>query len=85
MRHSEMVITRQELENLLEYSTSLPSGVIVGKRWRRATRRGQPETNWLIGEYVESVVPGHVSVRWTWAMESPGVPHTGLMRPGSIV
>ena len=64
-------LTRDELEALPEYSISLPTGVIIGKRWKRninfmapsqmahpfdgAELRRQPD--WWIGEFVTDPNP----------------------------
>jgi hypothetical protein len=44
-------LTAEELAALPEYSTSLPTGVRAGKRWKRQKLFGSPEKGWLIGEY----------------------------------
>ena len=53
-----------ELMNLLEYSTSLPTGTTVGKRWKRAKNIRAPGEGWLIGEYTKSDVEGQVGISW---------------------
>lgn len=82
----ETVISREELAKLLEYSTSLPTGTTIGKRWRRdvhAVKRfhgvvpcDTPQ-EWMIGEYVEHSDPDTVGIRWSWAVVEPGVVHRG--------
>jgi hypothetical protein len=42
----EMRLTQRELDSMLEYSSSYPTGTTPGKRWKR--RDG---TGWVIGEY----------------------------------
>lgn len=54
--------TQRYLDSLLEYSSSLPSGTTVGKRWKRRVADG-----WYLGEYFkdETTPPDSVSVRWS--------------------
>ena len=52
-------MTMAELMMLPEYSSSLPTGTAIGKRWRR--KQG---TKWLTGEYVPSKKEGCVDVKW---------------------
>jgi hypothetical protein len=76
---SETVISREDLAKLGEYSTTLPTGTTIGKRWRRNVqvhRRGVP-AEWMIGEYVTDPNPAFVGIRWTWAVVEPGVVHRG--------
>jgi hypothetical protein len=53
-------ISRDELLQLPEYTTSLPTGTTIGKRWRRSKGDG----GWEIGEYVRSALPNHVGIKW---------------------
>lgn len=51
-------LTPEEFRALPEYSTSFPTGVIVGKRWRadlnaRERRMGTPAA-WIVREYAPS-------------------------------
>ena len=71
----EEVIDLKELENLLEYSTTLPTGTTIGKRWRRALRPRADVTEWWIGAYVEHPDPKLVGIEWAWAVSELGVPH----------
>lgn len=71
----EEVIDLAELESLLEYSTTLPTGTTIGKRWRRARRPGARVTEWWIGTYVEHPDPDRVGIEWVWAVSEPDVPH----------
>ena len=76
---AEELISREKLQALPEYSITVPTGVTIGKRWRKATvvARLDPRetTEWLIGTYVESSKEGYADVAWVWAVEAPGVPH----------
>lgn len=73
--HPVLEMTRQEFERLPEYSTSIPTGVTIGKRWRRCILPGHLSgfqgaaadiQHWRIGEYSrESVThPGEVDITW---------------------
>lgn len=46
-------------KDLPEYSTTLPTGTTVGKRWRRLHR-----DEWFLGEYIENPNPKVVSIKW---------------------
>lgn len=59
---SVVSLTRDEFEKLPEYSATLPTGVVIGKCWRRKMRANQ----WIIGEYVASATKEHhAEVRWS--------------------
>ena len=73
----ETIISKEELDKLLEYSCSIPTGVIIGKRWKRSSRYVKTGFDWMIGEYVKSNKPGHVGIKWTWAVSEPGCVHRG--------
>lgn len=78
----ETIITPTELADLLEYSCSIPSGAIIGKRWRRnlnayrKDRIGVP-AEWMIGEFVDIGSDKEVGIVWSWAVEAPGQPIRG--------
>jgi hypothetical protein len=82
----EIVIARADLAALPEYSCSIPTGVVVGKRWRRDVsfahaRRGRPNgppIEWVIGEYVAD--GENVAISWGWAVSAPGVIHRGGLK-----
>jgi hypothetical protein len=86
----EIVITRADLAALPEYSCSIPTGVVVGKRWRRDVTFGRralkhhldqdrPVALWVIGEYVACADPGTVEILWGWAVAEPGSVHQGAL------
>lgn len=52
-------LNQSELNALLEYSTSVPTGTTIGKRWKRKTDSG-----WLIGEYIPDQDPKRVGIKW---------------------
>lgn len=71
--HPLLRLTSAEFDALPEYSATLPTGVILGKRWKRCLLRWRTDkaqerdlTNWRIGEYTrESVThPGEVDITW---------------------
>lgn len=63
-----IMLSIKEFESLPDYSCSLPSGTIVGKRWRRRIpyRTDQPGPyEFYLAEYVESKLPGQIGITWT--------------------
>lgn len=53
------------LKDLLEYSTSMPTGVYAGKRWKRRWRDGEKK-GWTLGEYIDDgAEDGTLLTRWT--------------------
>lgn len=76
-REDVVMLTRAEFNALLEYSTSLPTGTTVGKRWKRnkaVTLRTTglsrvDRDDWWMGEYVEETQEpwksqGYVGIKW---------------------
>jgi hypothetical protein len=55
------VMERHELDSLLEYSYSVPTGTTIGKRWRRMIA-----FTWYLGEYTAdpSGHPDRVVIKW---------------------
>ncbi len=54
-----------EVNALLEYSCSLPTGTAIGKHWKRNMNwRTDKPPRWWRGEYVESAEPGMVDIEW---------------------
>ena len=84
----EEVITREALTDLLEYSVTVPTGVVIGKRWRSASmpsRFNADETEWYIRTYVAHPTdPNLAEIHTVWAVSKPGVPHRGRLRPGKL-
>lgn len=66
-----IVLPEPEFRALPEYSCSVPSGVVVGKRWRRHEPYRRAPTcdgrgdcgHWLLGEYVAD--DGMIAIAWT--------------------
>lgn len=77
-----VVISREELAALLEYSTSLPTGTTPGKRWRRnvqVLRRPVGEAEWAIGEY-GPIEGNYIQINWYWALDENHDVHRGDLR-----
>ena len=53
------VMSLVEFQELLDYSFSMPTGVVAGKRWKRLVDR-----KWMLGEYEDNEDPSKVDVRW---------------------
>lgn len=80
------VITREELGKLLEYSSSLPTGTIVGKRWRvdvhsNCRRLGRVpadiEPEWMIRRYTDHPDPKRIGIKQAWAVDENHDVHRG--------
>lgn len=77
----DLVISRKDLAVLLEYSCTIPTGTIIGKRWRRNVHFGtRIDPEWMIGEYIEDPDPKMVGIKWYWACSEPGKVHRGKLR-----
>lgn len=59
-----VAMTQAEVDALLEYSTTLPTGKTLGKRWKRQLYVGPKRGVWVLGEYVEDPDPAYVGIRW---------------------
>ena len=57
---TDAVMTRREFDELMEYSTSLPSGTTIGKIWKCHARND----TWWLGEYCETTLVGMVDIKW---------------------
>lgn len=55
-------MTQAEVDALLEYSTTLPTGKTIGKRWKRQLYAGPKRGAWLLCEYVEDPDPAYLAV-----------------------
>lgn len=87
MRISETVISVADLRLLPEYSCSLPTGTVVGKRWRRMLHHGATQEDyplekreWQIGEYVPHRNPSLIGIKWSWALDEDYEPHRGPLK-----
>jgi hypothetical protein len=51
-------LTKKELDDLPEYSLSIPTGVFLGKKWKRNVNVGTKDGPlWVMGEYTEHPNP----------------------------
>lgn len=48
----EVTLSDEEFDALLEYSTTIPTGVTVGKQWKRQLYYGKYRSEWVRAEYV---------------------------------
>jgi len=64
------VLTMKELDELLEYSDSFPTGTAIGKRWKRKSG-----SDWIVGQYVDIGNPVEVGIRWFWAVDENHQPY----------
>lgn len=64
------IMSRKEFDKLLTYSTSLPTGAFIGKRWKRQEQK--PDKNgwpvfidsWLMGEFAPNPDDKIVDLIW---------------------
>ncbi|NIE80031.1 hypothetical protein [Asaia sp. As-1742] len=67
-----LLVTLKYLENLPEYSCSLPTGTTPGKRWKGEVhfqpygKRSLPRIGWMISEYYEGpeLPPNRIGIHW---------------------
>lgn len=59
------VMSFKTFESLSDYSCTIPSGTIIGKRWRRREPYGGPG-EWWMGEYAETNPPDPNRVNIIW-------------------
>lgn len=66
------LLTEKELMALPNYSCTLPTGTVVGKKWRRDMNEPKrfhghdktlPEL-WWTGEFIPDDRPGMIGIRW---------------------
>ena len=67
------VMTKAAFDQLNDYSTSLPSGVYIRKRWKRNNAsvpglgpysRDYENPDWYLGEYTEDKDPAVAGIKW---------------------
>jgi len=87
-KRENLIISREELASLLEYSLSIPTGTIIGKRWRKDIHILDPrrqKAEWIIGEYYElpegdtEFGESQVGIRWYWAVDENHNIHMGAL------
>jgi len=56
-------MTQREFDRMNEYSTSMPTGVVEGKRWKR-----KEESRWYMGEYhsLEDIGDNRIKYKIRW-------------------
>lgn len=64
-----VVLTKQEFDELLEYSLTLPTGTTIGKKWKCRRPYRDPNPTWFLGEYVEETKEpwksqNYVGIKW---------------------
>lgn len=65
---------------LPEYSTSLPTGQRIGKKWRRKIPIPIGGWDWLLGEYLPDPDPGFVLIRWSYLRIAEAAILEGLVK-----
>lgn len=63
LRRHVTFVTQAEFDELREYSHTLPSGTVIGRRWKR--REPLARKGWVLGEYVACDIPNKVGIRWS--------------------
>lgn len=60
-------LTQEEFDQLPEYSLTLPSTTIIGRKWKC-----KDDIRWLLGTYVNHSDPTKVGIRWEiiWIMQN---------------
>lgn len=53
-------MTQKEFDAVLEYSSSIPTGTDLGKKWKRRCTDG-----WVMGEYYDIGSTTEVGIRWS--------------------
>lgn len=64
MKFSTLLISQEDFNRLPEYSLSVPTGAILGKRWKRRKHSTAECNEFYIGEYVRSNEPGYLDIKW---------------------
>jgi hypothetical protein len=57
-------LAQEELGALPEYSCSVPTGVRIGKQWKRKINYHDVSKGWMLGEYVEIGSKTEVGISW---------------------
>ena len=65
----EVTLTQQEVDSLLEYSHSLPTGKVIGKKWKGyfnvPSKDGKLEPTLLLCEYVVDPDPEFIGIKYS--------------------
>lgn len=65
-RVKTILITKQELDALYEYSQSIPSGELEGKIWKRSVETVNGDPRWQIGAFEKHEQEGKIWLKWYW-------------------
>lgn len=58
-------LSQQEFDALPDYSCSVPTGVVIGKKWKRRKEYRDADKGWLMGEYVASENEDEALIAWS--------------------
>jgi len=64
MLRDTILLTTDEFDSLPEYSSSLPTGTTIGKRWICKNDYDNESKGWVMGEYVDHPDPSKVGILW---------------------
>lgn len=70
-------LTLAEFDALLDYSSSIPTGTTIGKRWKRRKVYHDESRGWVVGEFVEHPDPDVVGIKWWHNIEITDRPNDG--------
>ena len=59
-----IILTKEEFDNLPEYSCSLPTGTTIGKKWKSKVNYNDSSKGWLLAEYIEIGKKDKVGIKW---------------------
>ena len=61
-----VLLSREDFDALPEYSCTLPTGVTIGKRWKRREPYGAEPANaaWFLGTYIDVGEKDAAGVEW---------------------
>ena len=58
------IVDPEMFSSLLDYSSSLPTGTTIGKRWKRRRDYHDESKGWVMGEYLADSDPDYVQIKW---------------------
>lgn len=67
----QVTLTQREVDDLLVYEWSLPTGKTIGKRWKRTDQRSP--SGWAMGTYAPDPDPNMVQIHWFHIVIAPPV------------
>ena len=68
----EIRLTKNEFDQLPDYSLSVPTGRTIGKRWKRQHVDETMTLGWVMGEYTEHQDANTVGIYWRKIVLLPG-------------